>query len=183
MDMSNAFDCVPHDLFIAKLHAYGFETSALKFILSYLSNRHQFTRINGIDSLYELIVSQGSILGPIIFNIFSNDLFLFIKQANIHNYVDDTTLTTFSISIPNLIKTLENEAKSALLYLTLPYRVERARHVLTNIFQRFLSIINVGRSLISQPLSSVSWSMYVFGGLPWVLFPCTGCQSTKSLAS
>ena len=56
MDLSKAFDCVPHDLLIAKLHAYGFEIEALKYIFSYLSNRQQSTRINGIYSLFQLII-------------------------------------------------------------------------------------------------------------------------------
>ena len=67
-DLSKAFDCVPHDLLIAKLHAYGFEIEALKYIFSYLSDRQQSTRINAIYSLFQLIVSgvpQGSILEPI----------------------------------------------------------------------------------------------------------------------
>ena len=84
---------------IAKLHAYGFELTALKYICSYLSDRQQSTRINGTYSLFELLISgvpQGSILGPIIFNIFINDLFYFIKKANVHNYADDTTLSTSS---------------------------------------------------------------------------------------
>ena len=73
MDLSKAFDCVPHDLIIAKLHAYGFDLTSLEYILSYLTNREQSTRINAVHSLYEIILSgvpQGSILGPIIFNIF-----------------------------------------------------------------------------------------------------------------
>ena len=80
MDLSKAFDCVPHDLIIAKLDAYGFDMSSLKFILSYLTNREQSTHINGKNSPFETILSgvpQGSILGPIIFNIFIKDFFFF----------------------------------------------------------------------------------------------------------
>ena len=121
MDLSKAFDCVPHDLLIAKLHAYGFELTALKYICSYLSDRQQSTRINGTYSLFEIIISgvpQGSILGPIIFNIFINDLFYFIKKSNVHNYADDITLSTFSNSIPNLIRVLEDETNTAISWLT-----------------------------------------------------------------
>ena len=62
-------------------------------------------------------VPQGSILGPIIFNIFLNDLIYFIEKCNIHNYADDNTLTSSSNSIANLVKDLENDAIIAISWL------------------------------------------------------------------
>ena len=74
--LSKALD---HELLIAKLHAYGFDNDALKFIYSYLKGRKQRTKINSSYSSFAEIlfgVPQGSILGPLLFNAYICDLFL-----------------------------------------------------------------------------------------------------------
>ena len=96
MDLSKAFDFIPLDLLISKLHAYGLSFDTVTFLKSYLKDRKQNSRINNIFSAFQNILSgvpQGSILGPILFNIFLNDLFLCNKKSDLHNFANDNTIT------------------------------------------------------------------------------------------
>ena len=116
MDLSKAFDFILHNLLISKLHAYGLSFDTVTFLNLYLKDQKQNIRINNIFSAFQNILSgvpQGSILGPILFNIFLIDLFLCIKKSDLHNFADDNTITAICNILTGLLKTLEHDPESA----------------------------------------------------------------------
>ena len=78
------------------MHTYGFSLDAVTFFYSYLKRQKQNVRINNAHSVFQILLTggpQGSILGPLLFNIFINDLYLWVSKADLLNIADDNTIS------------------------------------------------------------------------------------------
>ena len=112
MDLSKAFDSLNLEFLIAKLKYHGLDQIAVDFFRSYLSNCYHSCKINNALRDWRKIIAgvpQGSILGLILFNKFLNDVFFFLKDANLGNYGDDSTLDAYNKNLEIVICNLRQE--------------------------------------------------------------------------
>ena len=111
MDLSKAFDSLNHELLLAKLKAYGLDNNSVNFMKSYLTNRLQRCKINNSFREWGKVlngVPQGSIIGPLLFNIFLNDIFLSLQKCDLANCGNNTTLYTYNKSISSIMNSLSH---------------------------------------------------------------------------
>ena len=114
IDLSKAYDCLPHDLIIAKFEVYGLSKSSLSLLLDYLTSRKQRVKIGSSYSIWNEIkrgVPQGSILGPLLFNVFINDIFMFIEKTEVCNFADDNTIYDCGEDLSNILENLKHDLK------------------------------------------------------------------------
>ena len=141
MDLSKAYNCLPHDL-IAKLVACGFDNTALTLITDKATNRHQWMKIGAAFSSYlEILrnVSKKSILGPILFNLFINNVMIFIKKTEVCKFANDTTIHSCSLNYKEAHQKLSNDT-----------------HIVPNCFRINSMVANPGKSQIVFLRSSIN---------------------------
>ena len=120
IDLQKAFDTVDHNIFLSKLYHYGVKGTPHQWFKTYLTGRQQCTTINHQKSSLSNIkygVPQGSVLGPLLFLLFINDLNKAVAHCKVHHFADDTNFLYASHSLKNLNKTVNFDLSNLVQWL------------------------------------------------------------------
>ena len=164
IDLRKAFDTIDHELLLTKLRAYGIKGLALKWFKSYLYNRRQCVMIGSTLSEYLPItigIPQGSIIGPLLFLIFINDLPDVLSHSRAHLYADDTSVVASDKCIQNLALKLNTDMSNLYRWLCanrLILNVPKCNSIIFGTSQRLNKIdkTNYSIEINGQPIAQVS---------------------------
>ena len=174
LDLSKAFDTLDHDLLLMKLADFGLSKSSVNWFNAYLTNRTQSVIINGMQSDAEPIlygVPQGSVLGPLLFIMYINDLPSVTKYCKVHLYADDTLLFFESSSVQAIEAALSQDLDHVVGWLNQNYLMlnhSKTKVMLLGTHQKLSSVQSFAVSVNDTDLERV----YKFKYLGVFLDPC-----------
>ena len=175
LDLSKAFDTVNPEILLKKLHFYGVQNQCLDFFRSYLTGRSQFLKYNSFTSTSAkpttLGVPQGSILGPLLFLLYINDIHLSSSVPHFLLYADDTALLFSAPTLDDLKATMNKSLSKVATWLNsnrLTLNVKKSTYQLFSIHSRLPDIcINIGGSLLGRSQSFKYLGVTIDENLKW----------------
>ena len=166
-DISKAFNTVNHNILLKKLNSYGIHEKCLDWIENYLQNRKQLVIFNGISSSLQNIscgVPQGSILGPLLFLIYINDIAKTSRHFNFTLFADDTTAIASDPSLTNLIKMVNHELTNISHWFTmnkLSLNVDKTNYIIFHDPHRKIKFNNISIHINNTEIKNVSSTKFL----------------------
>ena len=174
LDFSKAFDTINHDILIEKLRHYGIRGVPLDWFISYLSNRKQFVSINGHDSHSKIVtcgVPQGSLLGPLLFILYINDLRNSSPLLSFICFADDTNLFLTHRDPQTLVDTLNKELVSVQSWIyanKLSLNIDKTNYMLfSNTIKILPTQVNFNDTELKQVDCTKFLGLYIDSDLSW----------------
>ncbi len=166
LDLTKAFDCVDHQILLAKLSSYGFSNNAKLWFQSYLTNRWQSVSHNNQSSEFgevKLGVPQCSILGPLLFSIYINDLPTILKQCDIYLYADDAVFFCNHHSLESLNRLIQEDMNNIVRWMLsnrLKLNIKKSCAMLIGSPQK-IKELRLDISILGEPLMNVTKTKYL----------------------
>ena len=149
LDFQKAFDTVNHKILLKKLEHYGVRGHALKWFTSYLAGRKQYTTVSNIDSQIQDVshgVPQGSVLGPLLFLVYINDLNRAITYSYIRHFADDTNILYRNKSLKKINQRINFDLKNIVKWL-------RANRISLNTNKTEIVLFKSPRKIITRKMN------------------------------